>query len=162
MLDHLSDKKTAYAIKLPICWYPNLTPPHWWICVYQWDGVFVALGQVTRHADYNYVNNLNGFFLSSVHLVTNLANYIWHTPGQDRSATMIRGLLRYYAMIITMCIEGLPWCAEICYVLCTIRIAVLISQRSNASKFLDKARFQDHLHSAASRAKQLCLHWLFD
>ena len=37
-----------------------------------------------------------------------------------------------------------------------IRMAVLISQRSNASKCLDKARFQDRLYSAASRAKQLC------
>ena len=57
-------------------------------------------------------------------------------------------------MIITMFVEGLPWCA--------IRIAVLISQRSNASKCLDEARFQDRLYSAASRAKQLCLQWLFD
>ena len=102
------------------------------------------------------------FFLSSVHLVTNLANDIWHTPGQDMSASMMGSLQRYYVMIITMFVEGLPWCAEICYVLCAIRMAVLISQRSNASKCLDEARFQDRLYSAATRAKQLCLQWLFD
>ena len=102
------------------------------------------------------------FSLSSVHLVTNLANDIWHTPGQDRSASMIVGLLRYYAMIITMFVEGLAWCAEICYVLCAIRMAVRISQRSNASKCLDEARFQDRHYSAALRVEQLCLHWLFD